>query len=437
VTGLLGTRTVRAGTAPGTVVRCSATDTLLSGLATSAVFVYQRGPDPAALEAGLATALAIVPVFAGRLRTGPDGGLEIGCDDTGAAFTVAELAETGPDALNRTALPTAGYADPVQAGPDRAPGAPLFAAKASRLADGGLVLGITWHHALGDLASVLLLMRAWSAAVEGAPAPDVRVDADRSALLPAGDRDFASFWLPSAEEGEELTRQLRAAAMANRIVQLWFAGAEVDRMRAAYGAAAGRALSANDVLAGHLVSTCRRVDGDHEPRRLTMPVNLRRRAGLPPGAVGNLVSELVLDCPADAGPAELAGLLRAAVEEGRLDTTANRAFLDAAGPDRRFEWMPLAFDPARKTFSLRNWGRAGAYEVRFGGPPPVFFGPEVPVPAPWAGWICEGFGGEGWLVTVVLPARLAGRVRADPGLHAFREAADAPPPVARGVRKLG
>ena len=38
------------------------------------------------------------------------------------------------------------------------------------------------------------------------------------------------------------------------------------------------------------------------------------------------VSELVLDCPADAGPAELAGLLRAAVEEGRLDTTANRAF---------------------------------------------------------------------------------------------------------------
>ena len=97
--------------------------------------------------------------------------------------------------------------------------------------------------------------------------------------------------------------------------------------------------------------------------------------------------------------------------------------------------MPLAFDPARRTFSLRNWGRAGAYEVRFGTGRPVWFGPEVPVPAPWAGWIAEGFGGEGHLVTVVLPARLAGRLRADPGLHAYREG-EALPPLATEVRKL-
>jgi hypothetical protein len=44
---LLAPRFVRAGVAPGTVVRCMATDSLLAGMAMSTVFRYERADDAA------------------------------------------------------------------------------------------------------------------------------------------------------------------------------------------------------------------------------------------------------------------------------------------------------------------------------------------------------------------------------------------------------
>ena len=59
---------------------------------------------------------------------------------------------------------------------------------ADRLADGATALGCSWHHAVGDLQSFLLLMHTWSAACRELPLPAVLV-ADRDdellAALPA------------------------------------------------------------------------------------------------------------------------------------------------------------------------------------------------------------------------------------------------------------
>jgi hypothetical protein len=210
-------------------------------------------------------------------------------------------------------------------------------------------------------------------------------------------------------------------------------------MRAAYGAETGRRLSSNDVLLGHVVATLRRLDGDGEARRLAMPVNYRRHLGLHPGTVGNLVGEVELTCPPGAGPAQVAALVRTEVDaytERHLNVRANRAFLAAIGPERVFETMPVGFDPDGRTFFLTNWSRAGAYDVTFGGARPAYFGPEVPLPTPWSAWASEGFGGTDTLFTVVVPARLAGKLRGDPELHRFREPGDVLPPLAAEVRKL-
>jgi hypothetical protein len=440
---LLAPRTVRAGVATGAVVRCTATDSLLAGMAMSTVFLYERAPDLARLEAGLAAALARVPVFAGRLRAGGDGALEIVCDDAGVAFTVVDVPETLPEALGRMTLPTAGYADPVDVGRDRPPDAPLLTVRASRLGDGGLALGCTWHHSVGDLQSLMLLLQSWSAAVEGRPGPEVQQVEDREGFLDAalpGDSGRPGFRLPAAAEGEELTEALRAVARANRTVQVFFTAAEVDRMRAAYGAETGLRLSANDVLAGHIVGAVRRLDGDAEGRRLVMPVNVRRFLDLPASVLGNIVSEINLGFPTGVRPAELAGLVRGAVDGfvgSHLNVRANRTFLDGIGLDRLWDTMPVGFDPAGRAFSVTNWCRAGTYDITFGGPRPAYFGPQVSLPVPWASWVTEGFGGDGYLVTVVLPARLAPKLRTESGLHAYREDGEVLPPLAAQVRKLG
>lgn len=437
------TRTVRAGVAPGTVIRCGATDTLLAGMSVSMVFLFERAVDVDRLARGLSAALARVPLFGGSLRLGPTGSPEIVCDDTGIRLTVVDAADTLADAANRMTLPTAGFVDTVPAGPQRPADAPLASVKITRLAGGGMAVGCSWHHALGDLQSFMLLVHAWSAAVDGRPMPDVLMAADREAqldeVLPADAVGSAGYRLPSAEEAEELGRELRAAPRANRIVQVYFGAGEVARMRAAYSAEAGVRLSTNDVVLGHLNSTIRRLDNDTEARTLAMPVNVRRHLGLPHHTIGNLVSELKITCPPAARPAEIAALIRGAVDvfvEEHLSLRANRDFLASIGPEHAYDTMPVGFQPAERTFFLTNWCRTGVYEVTLDGQVPAFFGPEIPLPTAWSSWLIEGFSGSDFLVTVVVPARLAGKLRNDPGLHAFREPTDELPALARVIRKL-
>jgi hypothetical protein len=426
------------------VIRCTASDTLLAGMAASVVFLFERAVDPDRLALGLSAALARLPLFAGSLRTGPTGYPEVVCDDTGARLTVSDSPHTLAEAASRMTLPTAGYVDTVLAGPLRPPDAPLTTLALTRLADGGMVLGGSWHHVLGDLHSFMLLLHSCSAAIDGLPMPEVVMAEDRDAqldaVLPAAGGAAASgFRIPAPEEAAELAREIRAAPRANRIVQVYFTQAEVDRMRAAYGAEAGRRLSANDVLIGHLSATLRRLDGDTEARRLVLPVNYRRHLGLHPNTVGNLVGEILMSCPPAARPAEVATVVRTGVDgylTEHLNVRANRAFLADIGPERSFDSMPAGFDPAGRTFFLTNWCRAGVYDITFDGRRPVYFGPEIPLPTPWSSWASEGFGGVDYLLTVVVPARLAGRLRADPGLHVFRDPAETLPPMAAEVRKL-
>ncbi|WP_035793630.1 acyltransferase [Kitasatospora mediocidica] len=441
----ISSRTVRAGRAAGTVVRCGLMDTMLADLPVSVVFFFPQALDEERLALGLARALEHLPVFAGRLRTAGRG-LEIVCDDAGVPLTCGDVDETAVEAMGRVTLPASGLVDHVDATGARAGGQPLLTVRLSRLADGGTALGCSWHHAVGDVQSFMVLMRAWSAAVEGLPLPPVRIAGDRDALLdevlPPEDCGRAGFRLTGPAEAAELMREVAVSARANRTTQVYFGPAEVARMRAEFSAAAGRRLSANDALCAHLVDTVRTLDEDAEVRRLTMPVNVRRFLDLPAGVVGNLLGEVFLSCPPAGTPERLAADIRVAVDGfmgAHLSLRSNRAFLAAIGPDRLEACVPLGFDPANRTFTFSNWSRFGAYEITFEGQRPTFFSPLVNLQLPWVSWLVEGFGGEGALFTVVLPTRLAGRLRAEAGraaLHCFRAADDPLPAVAGEVRKL-
>lgn len=108
-------RTVRAGRAPGTVLRCGLMDTMLADLSVSVVLFFERPLDDERLAAGLARALDRVPVFAGRLRTAADGVLEAVCDDSGVPFDVHTVDGTLAEAMGRVAAAGTQLVDPVDA----------------------------------------------------------------------------------------------------------------------------------------------------------------------------------------------------------------------------------------------------------------------------------------------------------------------------------
>ncbi|GLZ42971.1 acyltransferase [Actinokineospora sp. NBRC 105648] len=442
---LRSARTVQAGHAPGTVIRCGVTDTVLADVPVSVVFFFDHVLDDAVLAAGLAKALALIPAFAGRLRTTGDV-LELLCDDTGVPLNTYDVDETLPKAIGRVTLPGAGFVDHVEAAAAREGGLPLLTARLSRLSDGASALGCSFHHAVGDLASFMLLVRAWSAAVEGVEPPEVTLvddpDAYLDEVLTDEDSGRPGFRVPTPAEAEVLGREFEAAVRANRTVQIYFGDAEIARMRDEVSTRADRKLSTNDVLVGHVASTLRELDDDPAARSIAMPVNVRRFLGLPLGVIGNLVSEILLHCPPAASAEEIATGVRSAVEtfpRSHLNLRTNKEFLASVGRNRLRECVPIGFDPRERTLTITNWSRFGIYDVSFGGATPVFFSPTSNLQLPWVSWIVEGFANTGLLFTIAVPARLATTLRGTAGreaLHRYRSADDPLPELATQVRKL-
>lgn len=442
---LRDSRTVRAGRVTGTVITCGVMDTVMAELPVSVVFCYQRAVDVESLAAGLARALDHIPVFAGRIRPVGDA-LEIVCDDSGAELTVYEVDDTLGEVIGRFGVASSDFVNHVEAQAACQGGLPLFRVRVTLLSDGGMVVGCSWHHAVGDMHSYMLLMKAWSAFVAGIepPAAELITDPDTflDSVLPEADSGRPGLRLPDEEEAAALMKEITSALRANRIVQAYFTDAEVARMKAEITAAAGRRLSTNDVLCGHVLNTIRMVDEDPEARAVGMPVNIRKHLGLSDAMIGNLANEIYLTCAPKSTADAIAVDVRNAVNNFRtehLSIRSNGRFLATIGRARLRDSFPIAFNPMQKSFAVTNWCKFGVYDIRFGGEAPALFSPVTNLALPWVAWFVEGFGGRGVLFVVALPAKLANKVRGEQGramLHVYRDPDEELPPLALSVRKL-
>jgi hypothetical protein len=261
-------------------------------------------------------------------------------------------------------------------------------------------------------------------------------------VLPLQDGGRPGVRLPDPAEAAELLAELGSALRANRVVQGYFTNAELATMKAEVTATAGRRLSTNDVICGHLLSTIRVLDDDPEARAMAMPVNIRTHLNVPASAVGNLVNEIYVSSAPKSTADAIAVDIRTAVNEFRsahLSIRSNRRYVESIGRSRLRECFPIAFNPARKTFALTNWSRFGVDDIAFDGQTPVLFSPVTNLALPWVAWLVEGFEGNGMLFVVGLPARLANRLRGADGraaLHRHRDPDEELPALAKAVRKL-
>ncbi len=434
-------RTITPGRARDTVVRCGSTDVMYVQRYVSVAFFFARGVDAERLADGLRRALDLVPVFGGRLRAGGDGP-EIVCSDAGVPMTVLDVDASLDDAVREATDPEWGLIDRVDVLGEPLELRPLLTVRVCRLADGATALGCSWNHAVGDMGSFMQFVRVWSALVEGTTPPEVLTVEDREGhldgVLPQDDSGQPICRPPGRDESSGQGHRMPPVREDNGTVQIHFGDDEVRRMREAFGSGPSGRLSSNDVLCAHLVTAFRDMQADPVPWNLSVPVDLRPRLGVPAGLLGNLVQSMFLPCPPTGTAEVLAAGIRSGLDDfmrSHLCMRSDRAFVGPVGRSRLHRCAPVVFDPAHRTFIMTNWTRSGVYDVAFDGQHPAFFSPVVSSRAPlsWFGFLNRGFGGTGFLLTAVVPARLAEHLRSPEGravLHRFGDpAAERPAPA--------
>ncbi|WP_394834463.1 hypothetical protein LVJ94_49005 [Pendulispora rubella] len=409
---------VRALDHASTVIRLTAFDETLSYAAVSVGFAYETSVSEADLIRGLQVALAHYPVFGGRMRCRPDSA-ELVCDNQGISLSVRVVDATVDDAtewLTDNAIDR--IVTPVNARRARAGKEPLLSLRITYLAGGGMLVGASWHHSIGDTQSFMRFMDAWSAAVDGRDIASGERITNRSAYLL---RHFTERNLVNGKASSLRFRRLRLLEVAKilvalrkrnfRSVTLYFTSDEISEMKRALGSR----LSANDVVSAHIHDLVRRCEGAESPRELMVVVNFRKRLGLGPDVLGNLLTPMMLPWKPGDSVGEMSGRIRAGVDHyltDHFDYPATEREIDAI--PRRARWRYVPIDPTRRILTFTNWSKFGVYDVSFGGSRPMMFAPLSARPQPWASVLVEGFRGEGVLVRGDFPVNIAAELHKMP-----------------------
>jgi NRPS condensation-like uncharacterized protein len=143
---------------------CSYPDWAMRDMAVSMGFCYPERLDSERLRETLAQVLSDFPDYAGRFRASRET-LVIDHSHRGVVFEVAKSPKSFATLMEDASRQSSGSVlCPVMSARRAIQGkAPLFAARITETSD-GCVLGVTWHHSVGDLASPLEVLNAWARA---------------------------------------------------------------------------------------------------------------------------------------------------------------------------------------------------------------------------------------------------------------------------------
>ncbi|OMC03609.1 hypothetical protein A5735_06840 [Mycolicibacter heraklionensis] len=422
-------------------IRCNVGDVIVANLAVHIVFFFRRQLDARALSSAFAQALTTLPLFAGRMAAG-HGRMRIRCAGQGVPFTVTSSARTLAEAIRSASTDTGDWlVDPVSGPTARWGRGPLCKVRVTQLADDATAIGFSWHHAIGDMQTAMHFMNAWVAAAAGQPVAEPLIVEDRAAYLdehlpPDGAREPGVRCLRFAEFARSAVYMAKDAR-TQRTLSLYFSDDEIARMRDAYGNR--MRLSANDVVCAHMSESLMNADPAVDHRRLAIAVNVRKRCGLDPMLVGNILTTLNLDLRRGETAGSIAERIRHSVDhfgDEHSDMRINQQLLTAAGAWRGARCVSTAFNPARWNPLMTNWSGFGVYRVRFEDTWPSYFAPLMRVPVAGLGALMEGADGHGLVFQMSLPPKEFNAVSSPAVreyLHRFRRIGEVLPRVDREV----
>ncbi|XP_039855223.1 agmatine coumaroyltransferase-2-like [Panicum virgatum] len=365
---------------------------------------HPPSPPAAALEAGLARALAEYREWAGRLHAeAATGRRGILLNDAGARLVEAAAADGATLASVMPPQPTPEVRRLHPSGGDGA--GELMLVQVTRFACGSLVVGHAMHHAVGDGFAISRFLVAWGQATRGVAIDPVPVH-DRTSFFAPRDPprvEFehrgAEFKVPREKRKDDDARRSiggGAGSGGDEVVvrHVRFSREFISELKSRASASSGapRPYSTAQCLAAHLwrcVTRARGLGGGGGGRRATalhLAVNGRARMSRPPvpeAYTGNLV---LWAHPATTARDLLAGALGRAAElvraaAARVDDAYFRSFIDFAssGAVEEEGLVPPLADPEAAALgadvAVYCLLRVPFYDVDFGGGRQFFYTP--------------------------------------------------------------
>jgi len=319
---------------------------------------HPPSPPTAALEAGLARALAEYREWAGRLRADPATGRRgILLNDAGVQFVEAAAADGAtlasvmpllqPTPEVRRLHPSAG------GGGDDDGAGELMLVQVTRFACGSLVVGHAMHHAVGDGFAISRFLVAWGQATRGVAIAPVPVH-DRTSFFAPRDPPRVEFEHRGVEFKKPKPKPVAGDAHddADKVVvhRAHFSREFISRLKALASSppGSGRPCSTLRCVVAHLwrcITAARDLDGSTTTSvRIAVDGRARMNPPVPEGYTGNVV---LWARPASAARDLVARPLRHAVEliDGALARVGGASyfasfvdFAAASGPSRRRGW---------------------------------------------------------------------------------------------------
>ncbi|OBC17101.1 hypothetical protein A5784_24910 [Mycobacterium sp. 852013-50091_SCH5140682] len=426
------TRLIRPSRIERRDICCTVGDAIVANLAVHIVFFFERHLEAATLSRAFARALTALPIFAGRMAIGA-GAMRIRCAGQGVPFTVASDGRTLSDAVRATSTDDGGWLVDTVNGPTARWGlGPLCKVRVTHLADGATAIGVSWHHVLGDMQTLMHLMNAWAAAAAGKPLAQPLIVEDRAAYLdehlPADGAQEPGVRCARLAELARSALYLAKDARKQRTLSFHFGEGEIARMRDAYGKQLR--LTANDVVCGHVSEVIMTADPVVDRRTLAIAVNARNRCRLDPMLVGNIITTLNIDVRHGESAGTIAERIRHRVDhfaDEYCDMRINQTFFDSVGAWRAARCVSAAFEAGRWNPVISNWSGFGAYRLQFQDTFLSYYTPLLKVPVAGLGALVEGAGGRGLVFQMALPpkefATLSSPAVRD-HVHRFRRAGD-------------
>lgn len=399
---------------PG-VTRCTVYESMLLPYQAASLMLWYPEPiDPARFQAALARVLSDYPIYAGRLFR--DG--EIWCIEHGSAGTTFEVADSAQPASSVPEVPSRKHIKEVcprlsllRAARGKAP---LTAIRLTRTPSGS-VLGITWHHIVGDMHSTGLFLKALSLAYREQPYRTPLLVEDRQTYLDERVPPSAAPVRPSRTISwwELLRRLLYFITHPLRPIELKLSWAEIAEIRDA--ASQDKPVTVHDALYASLFSKICRLRNAAQPAHLVVTLDYRKRFGLPANLVGNMVDLVTTTGSSDEPAASVAASLRDRIsdfQEGPLGCHEMPRW-KAAYPkiSQRLRFSDGILDPIPGNLYVTSMLGFRAYRLVFESKGPVLMRiGELSGVIHWTGVLVESPDMQGVTAMLRLPAALVQRL---------------------------
>ena len=435
---------VRANNHTAQIVSCSIMDILLKNLPVPVVLFYRQAVARDILIDALKQVLNDFPIFAGRL-TNNNNNLSIDCNNQGVEVYVTQ--EDLPLEQLLQELPTIERSRLVNTiNPKKiiTDGSPITTIKIAYFSDGGMTIGVCWHHSIGDMQTFICMMQAWSKMVSDR-------EYDLPLIVPERD-EYLESHLKENQNSHPNIRYLKTKELLSLLfyksfgaknkvnLKIYFSESELARMKEQISTQADRKLSKNSALCSHVSHLISNLDTYDQKRNLAIAVNYRTRVKLPSNILGNFVSSINVPIDRELKPSAIAKNIKESIDnfaEQHLDYFSTKEYIKQnGGMTKSDRFISTTIDPLKRTLLITNWSNFGVYDIVFGDAKPFFFSYFGNSPFPWLSSITEGFNNRGLIYSVWLPEELAEKAVQEDNLNKMHHYRDREEVIPEDVEKL-